>query len=582
MTKVNSFKFLKPYKITIFAAIVFLLLELVVELFQPYILSNIINYGIVHKDMAYVTKWGFVMIVLSIVAFIGGVLNTFYATHIAQSYSFTLRKTLFEKVQTFSFTTFSYLPTSSIITRLTNDVSQLQSAVFMSLRIILRAPLIVTGSVVMALILNWKLSFILFLILPVLFMFLNWMVKKGRRLFKNVQDNVDIVNSVLRENLVGMKLIKAFVRNDHENNRFQHINQNLKQKTSVALRTMEITMPVMLLFMNASILIVLWFGNSKVHSHETNIGDIVAIVNYISRITSSFTVFSFIISAFSRMRASSERIDEILTIEEDFVEKNEGNQLANRLEGKIQFHQVSFSYPNSEKEVLKNISFVAYPEQTIAILGSTGSGKTSLFQLIPRLYDVNSGTILIDDQDIRKINSKQLRGQIGYVPQEALLFTGTIKENLLMGRESASDEEVYLAAKHAQIHDSILTFPNGYESLIGQKGVNLSGGQKQRLSIARAILRKPSILLLDDSTSALDLKTEASLIEALKNYECTTLIITQKISTAKNADKILIIDEGELVEEGTHESLLKSSKLYKAIYYSQYGREEIHNVKGAN
>ncbi|WP_088071858.1 ABC transporter ATP-binding protein [Gottfriedia luciferensis] len=578
----NSFKFLKPYRMTMFVAIFFLLLELVVELFQPYILSKIINNGIVHKDLAYVSKWGIIMIVLSVVAFLAGVLNTFYATHVAQSYSFVLRKTLFEKVQSFSFTTFSFLPTSSIITRLTNDVSQLQSAVFMSLRIILRAPLIVTGSVIMALILNWKLSFILFLILPFLFMFLNWMVKKGRGLFKNVQENVDVVNSVLRENLVGMKLIKAFVRNDYENKRFQHINKNLKQKTSVALRTMEITMPVMLLFMNASILVVLWFGNSKVHTHETNIGDIVAIVNYISRITSSFSVFSFIISAFSRMRASSERIDEILTIEEDLIEKNEGNNLRNRLEGKIQFHQVSFRYPNSDKEVLNNISFLAYPEQTIAILGSTGSGKTSLFQLIPRLYEADGGSILIDDQDIRKMNSKQLRGQIGYVPQEALLFTGTIKENLLMGREDATDEEVYLAAKHAQIHETILSFPNGYESKIGQKGVNLSGGQKQRLAIARAIIRKPSILLLDDSTSALDLKTEASLIEALKNYKCTTLIITQKITTAKNADKILIIDEGQLVEEGTHDSLLNSSKLYKAIYYSQYGKEELMDVKGAN
>ncbi|WP_088040897.1 ABC transporter ATP-binding protein [Bacillus sp. EAC] len=578
----NSFKFLKPYRIAISTAVFFLLLELIVELFQPYILSNIINNGIVNKDMAYVTKWGIVMIVLAIVAFFAGVLNTFYATHVSQSYSFILRKTLFEKVQTFSFTTFNFLPTSSIITRLTNDVSQLQGAVFMSLRVILRAPLIVTGSVVMALIINWKLSFILFLILPFLFLFLNWMVKKGRGLFKNVQENVDSVNSVLRENLVGMKLIKAFVRDDYENSRFQKINANLKQKTSIALRTMEITMPVMLLFMNASILVVLWFGNSKVNSNESNIGDIVAIVNYISRITASFSVFSFIISAFSRARASSERIDEILTIEEDFIEKNEGNHLKNRLDGKIQFHDVSFNYPNSPKEVLHNISFVAYPEQTIAILGSTGSGKTSLFQLIPRLYDVSSGTILIDDQDIRKINSKQLRGQIGYVPQEALLFTGSIKENLLMGRENASDEDVYSAAKHAQIHDTILSFPNGYESKIGQKGVNLSGGQKQRLAIARAILRKPSILLLDDSTSALDLKTEASLIEALKGYECTTLIITQKISTAKNADKILIVDEGLLVEEGTHESLLQNSKLYRAIYYSQYGTEEIHNVKGAN
>ena len=578
----KSLTFLKPYRLTMGAAIFFLLVELVVELYQPYILSKIIDKGILNNDLAYVTKWGIVMLILSIVAFIGGVLNTFYSTHVSQSFAFGLRKSLFEKVQTFSFTTFNFLPTSSLITRLTNDVTQLQNTVFMSLRIILRAPLMVVGSVVMALILDWKLSFILFFILPLLFVFLNWMVHKGRELFKRVQENVDSVNSVLRENLMGMKLIKAFVRNDFEDERFQVINNNLKRKTATALKTMEVTMPVLLLFMNASILVVLWYGNSKVHSNQSNIGEIVAIVNYISRITSTFSVFSFIIMAFSRARASSERIEEVLTIEEDFIEKNEGNKLRNRIEGKVQFHDVSFQYPNTENDVLQDISFVVYPKTSIAILGSTGAGKTSLFQLIPRLYDVSEGTILIDDQDIRKMNSKELRGQIGYVPQEALLFTGTIKENLLMGRENASDEDVFTAAKHAQIHETILSFPNGYESKIGQKGVNLSGGQKQRLAIARALLRKPSILLLDDSTSALDLKTEAKLIQSLKEYDCTIFIITQKISSAKNADKILIIDDGCLVEEGTHDSLLETSKLYKAIYYSQYGREDIPNAKGAN
>lgn len=578
----NSLKFLKPYKLTMIIAIFFLLAELIVELYQPYILSKIINEGVMKSDLHYVFTWGSVMLGLSVVAFVSGVLNTFYATHISQSYSFMLRKTLFEKVQTFSFTTFNFLPTSSLITRLTNDVTQLQNTVFMSLRIILRAPLIVVGSVVMALLLDWKLSFVLFLILPLLFMFLFWMIKKGRSLFSKVQNGVDSVNSVLRENLTGMKLIKAFVRYDYENNRFKTINNNLMMKTSTALRMMEVTMPVLLLFMNASILIVLWFGNLQVHSKEANIGDIVAIVNYISRITTTFSVFSFIIAAFSRARASSERIDEVLTIEQDFIENNEGNSIENRLQGKVQFHEVSFSYPNTSNQVLRTISFVAYPEQTIAILGSTGAGKTTLFQLIPRLFDVTSGTILIDDQDIRKMKSKQLRQQIGYVPQEALLFTGTIKENLLMGRENASDEEVIQAAKHAQIHETILSFPNGYESKIGQKGVNLSGGQKQRLAIARALIRKPSILLLDDSTSALDLKTESNLIEAIKEYQCTTLIITQKITTARNADKILILDDGELVDEGNHNTLLKTSKLYREIYYSQFGREEAQNVKGAN
>ncbi|WP_078549957.1 ABC transporter ATP-binding protein [Litchfieldia alkalitelluris] len=564
------FSYLKPYRIAVTIALTLMLVELAVELLHPLFMAKIIDDGILKGDTQVIIKWGLIMVGMSFLAFTSGIINSFYAAHVSQSFGLDVRKAIFDKVQSFSFSNFNLFPTSSLITRLTNDVTQIQNTVFMSLRIMLRAPLLIIGGMIMALIVNFRLALIFLIVIPILFIFLVWVMNKGNSLFKSVQERLDSVNNVMRENLIGIRLIKAFLRRKYEVQKFTKANEKLKDRTVSALRLMEVTMPVLLLIMNLSILVVLWYGSTRVNLGDAQVGEVVAIVNYATRITGAFSIFSFIIMAFSRAKASSNRITEVLDTDIDMDEAGENESSLN---GKIEFRDVSFTYPGTDTRVLDHISFTVNQGQTVAILGATGSGKSSMFQLIPRLYDVEEGSVLIDDRDVRDIKSDSLRKQIGYVPQEALLFTGTVKENIAWGKENATEEEMIQATKAAQIYETLLRLPKGFETVIGQKGVNLSGGQKQRLSIARALVRKPRILLLDDSTSALDLKTEAKLLAALKNYTCTTLIITQKISTALDADMILLIEDGQLIAKGTHEQLVNESALYQKIYQSQY-REE--------
>ncbi|MGA9227846.1 MAG: ABC transporter ATP-binding protein [Mesobacillus sp.] len=565
------FSFIKPYRIPIAAALSLMLVELVVELWQPLLMAKIIDEGIVAKDIDTIIKYGGIMLGLSLLAFASGITNSFIAAHAGQSFGFDLREKLFGKVQSFSFTNFSRFPASSLITRITNDVTQLQNTVFMSLRIAMRAPLMVIGGIVMAMLVNVKLSLAFAVIMPPLLVFLIWIMTKAGGLFKHVQKRLDKVNSVMRENLVGMRLIKAFDRGDYEGTRFETANNNLRDKTVFALRVTEATIPILLLFMNMSIIAVLWFGKIEVQNETVSVGEIVAIVNYAARITAAFSMFSWIIMVLSRSKASAERVEEVLNEEidlQDSADSTVENEITN---GKIEFRNVSFQFPNTNIPILQNLTFSIKSGETVAVLGATGAGKTAMFQLIPRLYDVTEGEVRIDGKNIKEMKLKSLREQIGYVPQEALLFTGSIKENLAWGKEDATQDEMAEASSNAQIHETIDKLPNKYETLLGQKGVNLSGGQKQRLSIARALIKKPKILLLDDSTSALDLKTEAKLLDAISKYKCTTIVITQKISTAKEADKILLLEDGALTAAGDHEYLLKHSQLYRAIYESQFG-----------
>lgn len=339
-----------------------------------------------------------------------------------------------------------------------------------------------------------------------------------------------------------------------------------------ALRVTEVTIPVLLIFMNLSVIAVLWFGKIEVQTGAVSVGEVVAIVNYAARITTAFSMFSWIIMVFSRARASAERVTDVLNEEIDLEDTIESSKEYGVTNGEIEFDKVSFQFPNTNIPILQNLSFSITPGETVAVLGATGAGKTSMFQLILRLYDVTSGEIRIDGRSIKDYKLKSLRDGIGYVPQEDLLFTGSIKDNLAWGKENAAYEEMVKAASHAQIHETIEKLPDRYDTLLGQKGVNLSGGQKQRLSIARALIKNPRILLLDDSTSALDLKTEAKLLDSISKYKCTTMIITQKISTAKEADKILLLEDGSLIGSGDHDYLLKHSSLYQAIYESQFGR----------
>jgi ATP-binding cassette subfamily B multidrug efflux pump len=345
------------------------------------------------------------------------------------------------------------------------------------------------------------------------------------------------------------------------------------KKTAASLRLIETTMPVLLLVMNMSIIVILWFGGKQIAAGDIKVGEVVAIVNYATRITASFSVFSWLIMVLARARASSQRIHEVLETDNDLHDSRNADALAEIKAGKLEFKSVTFQYPAADRPVLRNISFTVEPGQTVAILGATGSGKTSLFQLVPRLYDPNGGEVLIDGRNVKEMKLEILRKQIGVVPQEAHLFTGSVRDNIAWGKEHASNEEIIRAAVSAQIHDTIMKLPNQYDTMIGQRGVNLSGGQKQRLSIARALVREPKILLLDDSTSALDLQTEAKLLRALKDYTCTTLIITQKINTAKEADLILLLEDGKLIAKGSHEQLLKTDALYQKICHSQNGEE---------
>ncbi|SHH76984.1 ABC transporter ATP-binding protein [Virgibacillus chiguensis] len=570
--------FMKPYKLPAAVAFALMLVELAVELALPFLLGKMINEGVVNQDLSTILKWGSIMITLAFIAFIAGLINSFYASHVSWGFAYDLREKLFAKIQAFSFSHLNQYPTSALMTRFSNDIRQMQNTIYMLLRIMSKAPLIVIGGVVMAFIVNAKLAIIFLITVPLLVGFVLWVLQIASKLFQNVQKSVDTLNQVMQENLSGMRLIKAFSRRKHEEVRFKKANQSLAERTRSTFRFVEASMPVLLLVMNMSLLFIIWLGNAQVVAGTTNVGDVVAIINYALRVSMSISMFTFIIMAFSRMQASTKRVNDILHIHTEGAQNVDwSDTTVNHVQrGTISFQHVYFSYPAHKESVLHDITFNVKSGEKIAVMGATGAGKTSLFQLIPRLYKANHGIITIDDQDVTSYPLNQLRDSIGYVPQSPLLFTGMIKENIAWGKPRATMEEIIQAAKDAQIHETIMQLNERYETKVGQKGVNLSGGQKQRISIARALIRKPKILMLDDSTSALDLATESQLLEAIETYHCTTLIITQKISTAMRADRILLLDKGEILALGTHQFLLKSSELYQRIVESQFGKEVSH------
>ncbi|WP_166239668.1 ABC transporter ATP-binding protein [Paenibacillus turpanensis] len=574
--------FLYPYRKSMSVAIALMLVELMVELWHPLLMAKIINEGILTRDLSVVLTWGGVMVALSLAGFAAGITNSFFAAHASQGFGFDLRKQLFDRVQSFSLATFNRFPTSTLITRMTSDIQQLQNMVFMGLRIMLRAPLFLIGGLIMAVVVHPRLALLLLVVTPLLIVFLAWMMRRGFGLFRAVQEKLDQTNGVLRENLSGIRLVKAYVREKHEIKRFTRSNEELMERSRSALRLVEVTIPLLLLVMNGSVLLILWQGSNLIALKGASVGDVVAVVNYATRITGVFSIVSMIVMGLSRAKASALRIAEVLDVEAEGQagggkaaagQKEEGLREADRRPARIEFDRVTFRYPDTQDPVLEEVTFTAEPGSTIAILGATGSGKSTLFQLIPRLYEADSGSIRIDGAEIGSLPEEALRRRIGYVPQESILFSGTVRDNLLWGHASATMEEMVEAASRAQIHETIMKLPNQYETVLGQKGMNLSGGQKQRMSIARALIRRPSILLLDDSTSALDAVTEAKLMEGLHRYACTTLLITQKISTAQKADCIVLLEDGRVLASGTHDVLMEQSELYRSIAASQTGEE---------
>jgi len=570
-------RYLKPYWKAVMLAPLFMLLEVTTDLLQPTLMADIVDKGIKSGNIPYIINVGFIMIGVAILGILGGLGCTIYASKAALNFSADLRMDLFKRIQSFSFDSLDKFSTASLITRLTNDVVQIQNFVLAMLRIMVRSPLLCIGGIIMALLINAQLALILLVTIPVLAVALGFIIKKGFSLFSSVQKKLDKVNDVVRENLTGVRVVKAFVRADYENNRFSSANTNLKEVTVKASRIVGLTMPLMILVMNLSIIAVIWFGGIKVNIGNMQVGQVMAFINYMTQILFSFMMIAFILMMVSRAKASADRIAEVIDSETDIKDSPEAS-IEPIKEGRIAFENVSFRYTNAVGEpVLKNITFSAMPGETVAILGSTGSGKSTLVNLIPRFYDVTSGRVLIDGRNVKDIKLKTLRSDVSMVLQESILFSGTIMENIRWGKEDATEEEVFEAAKAAQAHDFIINLPSGYNSILGQRGVNVSGGQKQRLAIARALLRKPAILILDDSTSAVDMGTEARIQNALKVLmeNSTCFVIAQRISTVLEADKIMVLENGEIVDMGTHKELLQRCTVYQDIYSSQIGEEAV-------
>lgn len=566
-------RFLKPYWLWIVLAPLLMLLEVVMDLMQPRMVERIVDQGIANLDLPFVLHTGLLMFGLAVIGATGGMSNGIFAEMTVQGFGADLREALFRKVQSFSFRNLDAFETGQLITRLTSDVAQLQEGVLITLRMLVRAPLLLIGSLVMAIVTSPQLAFLPLVLMPIELLAVVWIVRKATPLFTLVQEKLDALNGVMEENLSGMRVVKAFARAAHEKQRFAHANRALTDQAVRAGRTVAVMPSFMMLTMNLGIVGVLWFGGVQVVRGGMQVGQIIAFVNYLMTTLFSLMMVSQMVIQFSRAEASARRIEEVLETEPEL--QDAPNAIRDvRLKGHIVFDRVTFRYDGADSEpVLKEVSFTAQPGETVALLGMTGAGKSTLVNLIPRFYDVQGGRILIDGMDVREIDQKTLRRNIGMVLQETVLFSGTIRDNIRYGKPDASEEEVIAAAKAAQAHDFILTLPEGYDTVIGQRGVNLSGGQKQRLAIARALLIQPAILILDDSTSAVDVETETRIQQALENLmrNRTCLVIAQRISTVLKADKILVLDDGRIVAQGTHAELLANSPIYQDIFESQLG-----------
>ena len=570
------FSYLKPYRTAAIAAPLLMLLEVAADLIQPKMMARIVDIGIANRDLAYVYRTGAGMIGIALIGLIGGTGATIFSCTVAANYGKDLRGGLFEKVQSFSFAELDRFKTASLITRLTNDVTQIQHIVMLSLRMLVRAPLLAVGGVMMALSINAGLASVLLISLPLLGVALTLIMSKSFPMFTVVQKRIDKLNGVMRENLTGARVVRAFVRSGYEKDRFGKANEGLSKASLRAVRTVNLTAPAMMAALNISLVAVLWFGGIKVDFGTMSVGEVMAFVNYITQILMALQMVAFLTVNISRAKASSERLAEVLDAESSITGPLAPEGAPG--EGKVEFQNVSFCYEGASGDpVLKNVDVTAFPGRTLAILGATGSGKSTLVNLIPRFFDPTEGTVLVDGTDVRDMDLAGLRASVGMVLQDPVLFTGTIRDNIMWGKADATDEEVTEAAKAAQAHDFITSLPEGYDTVVGQKGANLSGGQKQRLAIARALVRKPRVLVLDDSTSAIDMGTEERLQAALKEYMRgrTTIVIAQRISSVMDADEIIVLEDGEVVARGTHHQLVEGSEIYRDIVRSQLGAEVV-------
>lgn len=556
-------------------AVCFLTLETLCDLLQPTIMARIIDVGVKNKDINYVVNMGLVMLLITGFGAVFALNRSILASKVSQHFGADLREGLFKKINTFSFENIDKFNRASLITRVTNDVNQVQIFINGLMRIFVKAPLLCIGSIIMAVRLNASMSIIIICVMPIIITIIMVNMKKGYPHFRKVQNSLDKVNSIVREYLSGIRVVKAFNRFDYEKDKFDIYNNELLNSSTDAMRVMCFFTPAITLVVNVAIVIVIWIGGIRVSNGKMQVGEIVAFINYMGQILSSLIMISYILNTFVRVKASSERIQQVFNEESNIVQRELGSTIKDENNTCIEFHNVCFSYNKEVKNYnIRNISFEFSRGETVGIIGPTGSGKTTVVNLIPRFYDVDCGSIKIGGNNIKDIDLKDLRNKIAIVPQKNILFTGTIMENIKWGNENATLEEVERVAKIADAHNFICGFKDGYNTMIGQGGVNVSGGQKQRISIARALIKNPKILILDDSTSAVDANTElkikTGLKEKLNNLIC--IIIAQKITSVMDADKIIVLDNGEIVGNGKHKELMKNCSVYKDIFISQMGR----------
>lgn len=570
------FKYAKKYKKDFTIAIIFLLLETLIDLILPTMMSFIIDNGVKNNDLDYVLKFSFYMLIITFLGASFAVIRNIKSSIVSQSIGKDLREDLYIKINRLSASKISSLTEASLITRLTNDVNQIQNFAHGLMRVFVKAPLLGIGSVIMALALDRTIGLISLLIVPIVMIAIILNLKLSYPIFLKIQKSLDKVNSRLKEYLSGIRVVKAFNRYDYERQRFESVNDELKNVSISGMRRLAIFSPLVTLLVNLGIVIILWVGSDLVVNADFEVGKIVAVLNYMTQLLFSLVMSTRIINMYIRSKASSDRLDEVFNAEET-LKSPEKPLMIEKDEILLEFKNVYFKYFEKTNYVLEDINFKLKPNTTLAIIGTTGSGKSTIVNLILRFFDPNSGEIMFYGKNIKDLDLKKYREKIAVVPQKNLLFTGTILDNLRWGNENASFDEIVSCSKIAMADDFIKTFKDGYDTYLGQGGVNLSGGQKQRISIARALVKNPELLILDDATSSVDLITERKIKERLKNsLSTTTILIAQRITSVMDAENIIVLDDGKIEAIGTHDYLLDHSEIYKSIYISQLG-EEVSN-----
>jgi len=568
------FMFLKPYWVLAVTAPSFMVLEVMMDLAQPMLMQRIVDIGIANGDAAYVWSTLVLMLLVALLGFAGGIGCSYFSAKAAINAGTDIREEVFSHVQNLSFSNVDKLKTGNLITTLTNDIVQVQRMMMMMMRIMVKAPIQFVGSLIMTYIISPRLFLILLVLVPLLSMTMVILFKKGYPLYRVVQSKLDAVNTVMQENLSGIRVVKAFVREDFERERFSKANDDYMDSTVKVSRIMAVMFPIIMILLNVGIVAVLWFGNIEVANGNIQVGKVIAFINYLLQLLISIMMVAGMMMMYSRAQASAERIEEVLETVPD-INDCEDAVCTDGLDGDLVFEKVSFSYGDHAIEpVLTDISFTAKKGEKVAIIGSTGSGKSTLVNLIPRLYDVSGGRITIGGVDIRNMKRTFLRSRISIVLQQSLLFSGTIGDNIRYGKSDATMSELDESARAAGAEEFIESFENGYDTLLGQKGVNLSGGQKQRISIARGLIRKPYILILDDSTSAVDVATEVKIQSALKTKTKNSIVVmvAQRISSILDADQIIVLEEGKIAGKGNHRTLIENNQVYREIFESQLGK----------